>query len=135
MRKPTILCVDSDVNALARREALLKNGCHVLITTSARQSLELLASVPVDAVILDPDLPGMNRAVLASRMKQLRPQMPILLLCPYGMLPDSPPDFVDGFLSDSEPPERLAAAVREMVAGSPSFFNQWWWDWKRRVAA
>jgi CheY-like chemotaxis protein len=135
MEKPTILCVDSDVNALSRREALLKKGYNVLITTSGRQSLQLLASLPVDAVILNPDLPGMNRGILTSRMKQLRPRVPILLLCPYGMLPDSPPDCVDGFLSDSDPPERLAAAVQEMVSGNPSFFNQWWWDWRRRLTA
>ena len=135
MPKPTVLCVDSDVAALTRREALLKNGYNVLITTSGRQSLHLLASLPVDAVILNPELPGMNRGILASRMKQLKPQVPILLLCPYGMLPDEPPDYVDGFLSDSEAPERLAAAVQEIVSGNPSFFNLWWGDWKRRLAA
>ena len=135
MPKPTILCVDSDVNALTRREALLKSGCNVLITTSGRQSLELLAAVPVDAVILAPEIPGMNRGIIASRMKQLKPQVPILLVCPYGLLPDDPPDWVDGFLSDSEPPDRLAAAVRAMAVGNPSFFDQWWGDWKRRVAA
>ena len=135
MPKPTVLCVDSDVNALTRREALLKKGYDVLITNSGRQSLHLLASLPVDVVILNPELPGMNRGILASRMKQLKPQVAILLLCPYGMLPDEPPDYVDGFLSDSEAPERLAAAVQEMVSGNPSFFNQWWGDWKRRLAA
>jgi CheY-like chemotaxis protein len=42
MRKPTILCVDDDLNHLTGRESLLRlHGYDVVVTTSGWQSLKV----------------------------------------------------------------------------------------------
>jgi CheY-like chemotaxis protein len=62
----TILCIDDDWNSLESLETLLElNGYDVLIATSGRQGLELLASHRVDGVILDYRMPEMHGDLFA----------------------------------------------------------------------
>jgi len=54
----TILCVDEDMSSLVDLKTCLElDGREVLITTSLRRGLELLASQRVDGVVLDYCMP------------------------------------------------------------------------------
>jgi len=54
----TILCIDEDLGSLVDLKTCLEfGGRKVLITTSPRRGLELLASQQVDGVILDYCMP------------------------------------------------------------------------------
>jgi CheY-like chemotaxis protein len=76
-----VLCIDDDVHTLLGYEALLKNhGCNVLVSTSGYQGLQPFQAVPVDAVVLDFQMPGMDGYSVGAKMKQLKPHVPILLL-------------------------------------------------------
>ena len=83
-----ILCVDDDPIGLnIRRMFLESQGHHVLTATSGREGLELFAANPVKAVVLDYMMPEMNGGEVASRMKQLKPEVKILLYSAYVDLP------------------------------------------------
>jgi CheY-like chemotaxis protein len=135
MRKPTILCVDDEVNVLTGREWLLRqHGYDVVVTTSGTQSLDLLRSAAVDAVILDYRMPEMMGDVVAARMKQLKPEVPIMMLSAQ----DLPPIALrtsDAFLSKSVPPNQFVNAVDDLLAARSPFFYRWWQNWKRRLSA
>ena len=136
MRKPTILCVDDEVNGLVGREALLRlQGYDVVVTTSGRQSLNLLEEVDVDAVILDYRMPEMMGDVVAARMKRLKPEVPIMMLSAQDGLPPAALRGTDTFLSKSVPPAQFVDAVNELVANRSPFFHRWLHNWKRRLSA
>ena len=134
MRKPTILCVDDEPNGLLGRESLLRlYGYDVVATTSGRQSLDLLRSSTVDAVILDYRMPEMMGDVVAARMKQLKPEVPILMLSAQDSLPPGALRASDTFLSKSAPPSQFVHAVQELLAARSPFFHRWLQSWKRRM--
>jgi len=135
MRHPIVLCVDDELEGLIGREALLKQaGCVVLISTSPFEALKLFASCHVDAVVLDYQIPEMRGDVVASRMKRLKPDVPIMMLSGHDSLPEEILDHVDKFLSKREPPRQFVAAVQVLLADQDSFFSKWLRDWKRKAA-
>lgn len=135
MKQPTILCVDDDLSSLSGREALLKmRGYNVVITTSGRQGLALFMSLPVDAVILDYEMPEMNGDVIAAKMKEFKPEVPIMLLSAHDTPPKDAMEKVDVFISKGEPPMRFVAAVNELVRCG-DFISRWLREWKHNAAA
>lgn len=136
MRHPVVLCVDDELEGLIGREALLKQaGCVVLISTSPNAALKLFASCHIDAVVLDFQMPEMRGDMVASRMKRLKPDVPIMLLSGHDSLPEEVLDHVDVFLSKREPPRKFVAAVEVVLADQETFFAKWLRDWKRKAAA
>lgn len=136
MRRATILCVDDELSGLTGRESLLKqHGYEVVISTSGAGGLALFRSMPVDAVILDYRMPGMMGDQVAARMKQLKPDIPILLLSGHDRLPHAALRWTDTFLSKSAPPGEFVNAVHEMLEIHSPFFHRWWQNWKRRLSA
>ena len=136
MQKPTILCVDDELNGLTGREFLLRqHGYNVMITTSSHQGLRLLQSVAVDAVILDYRMPEMMGDVLAARMKRLKPDVPIMLLSAHDHLPQAALRSTDIFLSKSAPPSEFVVAVDNLLSARATFFHRWLQNWKRRLSA
>ncbi len=86
-QKVKILCVDDHWNALSDRKSLLEeNGYEVLEASGGLEGLEMFRSHPVDAVVLDYQMPGMPGDVVAAKMKRINSQIPIMLLSAYGPL-------------------------------------------------
>ena len=136
MRKPTILCVDDELNWLTGNEFLLReHGYDVLVSTSGRESLDLLEEVDVDAVILDYRMPEMMGDAVAARMKQIKPEVPIMLLSAQDHVPAAALHSADAFLSKSVPPDEFVDAVHDLVAAGSPFFHRWLHSWKQRLSA
>jgi CheY-like chemotaxis protein len=115
-RRPRILCVDDEWNGLEGRKMLLEEaGCKVLVATSGADALQLLASNPVDLVLLDYHMPGMNGDVVAEHMKVGQPDVPIALLSADDGLPESALRWVDAFVSKSESPANLLQIVEHLL--------------------
>ncbi len=136
MRKPTILWVDNEFNGLSGRESLLRqHGYDVVATTNGHEGLELLQSAAVDAVILDYRMPEMMGDVVAARMKQLKPEVPIMLLSAQDRIPPAALRWTDAFLSKNVPPEQFVDAVDHLVVARSPFFHRWLQNWKQRLSA
>ena len=115
-RKSLVLCVDDQWNGIECRKMLLEDaGCKVLVATSGAEALQLLASHPVDLVLLDYHMPGMNGDVVAERMKGDQPDVPIALLSADDGLPESAMRWVDAFVSKSESPANLLQIVEHLL--------------------
>ena len=107
----------------------------MLISTDPHEALKLFASCHVDAVVLDYQMPEMLGDVVASRMKQLKPNIPIMMLSAHDSFAEEMLDLVDIFFSKREPPWRFVAAVQVLLADSEHFFSKWLRDWRRKSAA
>ena len=115
-RRPLILCVDDEFNGLEGRKMLLEEaGCKVLVATSGADALQLFASHPVDLVLLDYHMPGMNGDVVAEHMKASESDVPIALLSADDGLPESALRWVDGFVSKSESPANLLQIIEHLL--------------------
>jgi CheY-like chemotaxis protein len=132
--KTTILCVDDHWNGLVSRKMLLEsNGYNVLEATGGEEGLRLFLSHPVDAVVLDYQMPGVNGDVVAAKMKRAKSHIPIMLLSSFGPLPKSKLDAVDIFLSKSEPPKVLLSKLQHLLNRRPKpFFSLWFDTWRTR---
>jgi len=131
-QKVKILCIDDHWNALSDRKVLLEeNGYEVLEASGGLEGLELFRSHPVDAVVLDYQMPGMPGDVVAAKMKRINSQVPIMLLSAYGPLPKSKLGSVDSFLAESHAPTTFLSSLHELVDGrSKPFFCRWLDRWR-----
>ena len=132
--KATILCIDDHWNGLIGRKMLLEsNGYEVLEATGGDEGLQLFLSHSVDAVVLDYQMPGMNGDVVAAKMKRVKSHVPIIQLSGHGPIPESKLEAADTFLSNSEPPKILLAALRDLLNSRPKpFFSRWLDTWRTR---
>ncbi|MGB7821163.1 MAG: response regulator [Candidatus Sulfotelmatobacter sp.] len=136
-RPRTILCIDDHRNALIGRKMLLENsGYEVLEATGGDEGLNLFRSHPVDAVVLDYQMPGMNGDVVAAKMKRIRSSVPIMLLSAYGPLPESKLKSVDTFVPKSQEPKMLISTLQHLLnSQSRPFFSRWLDHWRDRNQA
>jgi CheY-like chemotaxis protein len=83
----TILCVDDEENQLILRKLVLeREGYRVLTANSAARAIEMFRSEPIDLVIVDYYMPGMNGLALARELRQTR-KIPIVVLSAFAELP------------------------------------------------
>jgi len=85
-----VLCVDDELVGLQVRKILLeRSGYTVLTAPDGPSGLEIFSVEPVEVVVLDYSMPGMHGGEVAARMRQMKPQVPILLLSAYvDLLPE-----------------------------------------------
>src|ERR1700681_3992791 len=95
-RCKTILCIDDDDGVLSYHRALLeRRGFEVLTAASARQGLQIAADIAVAAVIVDYHMPEMNGHEVATEIKRLRPQIPIVMVSSDEEIPEQVFEVVD----------------------------------------
>jgi len=110
------LCIDDHPNALAGWGLYLQGaGYGVLTTTDPNDGLELFATRPIHAVLLDYTMPGLDGTEVARTMKRLKPAVPILLFSGH-VLPNTALQAVDAVLFKGEPPQNVLNKLDELVA-------------------
>ena len=111
-----ILCIDDEALGLQIRKVVLERaGYRVLTALDGASGLNLFREHPVDAVILDYFMPGMNGGEVAAEMRRSRADIPILLLSAYINLPTEVVKSVDFTLLKGDRPETLMEKVQEML--------------------
>ncbi len=116
---PLILCIDDGRVALRVRKLLLAHaGYDVLTADSGEYGLELFKRHRVQLVVADHFLSGKTGTELAKEMKELKPEVPILIISgafdrPLGL------EFADGFLTKCQPPDVLLNTIARLLAKSP----------------
>jgi two-component system, OmpR family, response regulator CpxR len=79
--KKTILCVDDNEQALSVRKYMLgTRGYRVVGAMAPEEALELFTQGGIDLVLSDLHMPRMDGNELARRMKEISPDIPILLM-------------------------------------------------------
>ena len=115
MNEANILCLDDEPVGLAIRAAVLRFARYtVFAASSAEEALQILADQHIDIVINDYLLQGTTGTQVAASMKQIRPDIPILILSGVTELPEGM-EFADCFLSKLEPPPVLLATVAKLL--------------------
>lgn len=98
-----ILCVDDELIGLRVRKVLLERaGYRVLTAQDGAAGLKLFETEAVEAVVLDYSMPGMHGGEVAGRMRQIKPNVPILLLSAYLGLPQEVTRLVDLYMTKGE---------------------------------
>ena len=98
-----ILCVDDEMIGLRVRKVLLERaGYRVLTAQDGAAGLQLFSSEPVNAVVLDYSMPGMNGGEVADQMRRIKPDVPILLLSAYLGLPQNVTRLVNLYMTKGE---------------------------------
>jgi CheY-like chemotaxis protein len=113
--RPLVLCIDDAEIALRVRKLLLTNaGYNVITAASGEEGLELFKGNPVELVIADHFLSDKTGTEIAREMKEVKPQVPILIVSAASETP-SDLGFADGFLSKGEGPDILLAAIAQLL--------------------
>jgi CheY-like chemotaxis protein len=98
--KPLILCIDDDEGILDLiRMALESKGYRVLTANDGRAALEAFAACPIDAVVLDYEMPGMNGVEVAREMMRVKPNVPKLLFSGSIGIPTEETGVFQGYCS------------------------------------
>jgi two-component system, NtrC family, sensor kinase len=84
-----LLLVDDEADfrrAIARR--LTKRGITPAEAANGEECLQLLAEQPMDVVVLDVKMPGMNGIEVLARIKEKHPETEVILLTGHATTPD-----------------------------------------------
>ncbi len=119
-RTPTlVLCIDDELIGLKVRRILLERaGYNVLSALEGTEGIDIFSREPVEAVVLDYAMPGMNGAEVASRMREIKPEVPILLLSAYVGLPLEVTELVNVYMTKGEGAPTLLQKLGTMIAVS-----------------
>lgn len=115
-KRPQILCVDDTEVALQVRRLIFQQaGYDVTTALSGEDALEMFKTKPVDIVIADHFLSEKTGTDIAREMKELQPQIPILLVSAAA---ERPPglEFVDAFLPKGGSPQTLLDTIARLLA-------------------
>lgn len=111
-----VLCVDDELIGLKVRKILLERaGYRVLTAPDGSSGLELFSNEPIEAVVLDYSMPGMNGGEVATKMRQTKPHIPILLLSAYIGLPSDVIAMVDTYMTKGEGPPVLLQKLGSLL--------------------
>jgi CheY-like chemotaxis protein len=114
-----VLCVDDEAVGLRIRKILLERaGYQVLTATDGDSGLEIFTAHPVEVVVLDYSMPGMHGGEVARRMRQAKPDVPILLLSAYVGLPAEVRSVVDVYMTKGEGAPTLLKRLQTLLGGA-----------------
>ncbi|HVN22120.1 MAG TPA: response regulator [Dongiaceae bacterium] len=108
----SLLCIHRDPAQLSLLE---EKGFSLLTATHVSQGLRLLASKPVDAVILEYHLGLLDGAVVADEIKKVRPRLPIVMLAESLELPEGALKSVDALVTNCDGPRFLLEAIHTVL--------------------
>jgi DNA-binding NtrC family response regulator len=83
----SVLLVDDEKNILLTlSQALQLAGYHTELAGTGRLGLEVALARPVDAVLLDVQLPDLDGLVVLEQLLQARPGLPVLMMSGHGTI-------------------------------------------------
>ena len=116
-----VLCVDDETIGLHVRKLLLERaGYKVLTANDGYLGLALFSSEPVDIVVLDYSMPGMHGGEVASKMREMKPHVPILMLSAYVELSEEVTALVDLAMTKGEGAPVLLERLQSLLEAVPA---------------
>jgi CheY-like chemotaxis protein len=115
-RRKTILCIDDDpILLVLRRHLLQKSGYLVLTTDGGPNGLKIFSTGMVDTVVLDYAMPMMNGGVVAAQMRQIKGDVPLILVSGGSTIPEEDLALFNRSITKAEPPGVLLSAIKEIL--------------------
>jgi CheY-like chemotaxis protein len=112
-----ILCIDDEAIGLVVRKMVLQSqGYEVLTALSGPEALKLFVANPVEEVVLDYSMPGMDGGEVAAELKRLNPKIKILLLTAYVDLPEAALKWVDRRSVKGVSPTSFLADLEQLLS-------------------
>jgi CheY-like chemotaxis protein len=112
----TILCVDDEHHGLMIRQMLLERvGYSVLTAGTGHEGLALFSHQPIDAVVLDYYLPDVDGGRVATAMRLIKPDVPIILFSVQWSLPDETGTIADAVLGKGQHPTTLLNTLEHLL--------------------
>ena len=110
-----LLCIDDNATALQIRKVVLESaGYFVLAASDSATAMQLFSSSPVDLVISDYFLQSGTGTELAAAMKQLEPEVPIVILS-GALEPLDRMEHADMFICKNESPPDVLRKISELL--------------------
>ena len=113
----SILCIHRNP---AQLRLLKENGYELVTARTGHDGLRLFMSRPVDAIVLEYHLGLLDGSVIAARIKQVRPTVPIVMLIDHLELPDGALKSVDALVTKSDGVHFLMATVHFLLSVRPA---------------
>ena len=117
--QPTVMVVEDDAEL---REALCDildiGGYGVTVADSGSAALSLMGEQPVDLVVSDIQMQGMDGHDLLRQIKQQQPELPVLMMTAYGTVESAVQALRDGaadYLIKPFEPEVLVARIEQLI--------------------
>src|SRR5271165_1041483 len=107
-----VLCIDDSPDMLECERAFLESfGYTVLTAPSGGKGLELASIFPIDVVIVDYFMPTMNGQQVATELRRLRPQAPIIMLSGAKDIPEQALKSADAFITKNRLASQLLPTI------------------------
>ncbi len=115
---PTILCIDDDPVILQLQKSVLEtNGYTTLTATDGPTGIALASQQPVDVVVLDFKMPGMDGGQVAEALWREQPDLPIVICTGFfDAVPEWLRWFAAAYLQKGEGPQVLLSTIQELIA-------------------
>lgn len=112
----TILFVDDEPSILSMRRLVFETlGYSVLTATSGEDALEALATNPVDAVVVDYLMPGMDGEETVHRMRKICSDIPVILSSGCLTIPERVLEVVNAAVEKGAGPEALITVLDQQL--------------------
>jgi DNA-binding response OmpR family regulator len=109
----TLLCIHRDPGQLLHLE---QNGYRLVTATCGHEGLRLLMLQAVDAVVIEYHLGLLDGVFVASEIKHVRPELPIVMVCDNLDLPDDAMKSVDAIVVRSDGQHFLMATIHFVLS-------------------
>ena len=114
--KARLLCIDNDGPALALRTSVLEaEGYRVFAALGGEAAVRLFVSEEIDLVLSGLVFPGVSGAELSIFMRQVRPEVPVVLVSRTERVPPALLRQVDGCVQHGAPTEDLLTCIEEVL--------------------
>lgn len=111
-----LLCVDDDKVALSGWCLYLQGrGYKVMSASDGEDGLQIFATQPVAAVILDYAMPEVDGSSVAAIMKRMKPEVPILLFSGVSEVPPELREHIAAHMEKGCPPKELLQRIDEIL--------------------
>ena len=118
--KRVFIVDDEPIVAKAIAQSLLSLGCEAIYYSNPLDCLEAVRFEQCDLLISDVNMPEMNGLVLLSRVKAVKPLLPVLMISGFGDIPMAVKAVKDGALDFVEKPLDEATLLPAVQLGLKS---------------
>ena len=117
----TLLCIHRDPGQLS---LLRENGYDLATATNGSDGLRLFMSRPVDAVVIEYHLGLLDGVTIANEIKQVRPDIPIVMLADQVEMPAAALKSVDALVVKSDGLHFLLATIHFVLSVKPAQLHE-----------